>query len=123
MTAPLSPSQIMSHLANIGWRYSEKLTALRAVVDSKNILSIRFKGHRKVAWVTKRELGEIPKLPTKMGSYPTVANGEGDEFSTYTVKEGESFEYQGNTYFCVYENYERGDAHNFSTVGVLAVKL
>lgn len=123
VTTRLSPNEIIEHLASICWRFSKKKQALQGLVGAENVLSIRFKGHKKVAWVTERDLGEVPKLPTKMGSYYTYGGGWGTEFSSYTVKEGESFEHQGNTWFCVYENYERGDARNFSTVGVLAVRL
>jgi hypothetical protein len=123
VTTKLSPTQIVDKLATVNWQYRSKLAAVKEMVGKKNVLAIRFAGSMKSGWTSEKKLGEIPKLPTLMGGYQTVANGWGEEFSSYSVKEGETFEFNKNTYYCVYEKYRRGNAECFSTASVIAVKL
>jgi hypothetical protein len=123
VTTKLSPAQITERITQLSWRYSKKLAGLIEMVGKHNVLAVRYAGHRKSWWTTERELGEVPKLPMLLGSYHTHSNGWGDEFSCSTVKQGEIFEHEGESYCCVYQKYVRGSAEYFSTTSVLAVKL
>lgn len=118
---PNTTEHIINNLAN-HYRYSKKLDILKSLVGAENILRVSYVGHDYNEYSTKSRLGKIPTLPVLFGRYDTVI-GVGDEYSSSTVKLGQTFEHEGNTWTCVHLRKRSGDAETFSTYSMMAVKL
>ena len=104
------------------YAFYKRVDLLKRIVGKENIMEVSFIGHRNSTWTTQKYLGEIPVVPVLMGHYGTVV-GRGEEYSSSTVKVGDQFSHEGANYVCVHRRYRSGDAENFSSFSMLAVKL